>query len=85
MNDATKPWYASQAIWGGIAAIGGGLGSAIFAYLNHDIGSAIAGLTAAAGGLHAIVGRVKADTPIAKALIGADKAISGIVGAGAAS
>lgn len=63
MND-TKPWYTSQTIWGGVAAIGGGLGGAYYAFSHGDMGTVATCLTAAFGGITAIIGRFKADTAI---------------------
>ena len=64
--DNNKPWYASQTVWGGISAIGGGLGTAWLGYTMRDPVTMGAGLTAAFGGLQSIIGRFKADTPIGK-------------------
>ena len=62
-----KSWIASQSIWGGIAAIGAGLGGAFIAWQAGDMNGVGAGLLAAFGGVQAIVGRVKADAVIGKA------------------
>ena len=61
-----KPWYASQTIWGGVAAIGGGLGVAYVSYKSGDVAGASAGLMAAFGGLQSIIGRMKATAVIGK-------------------
>lgn len=61
-----KPWYASSTIWGGIMAIGSGLGGAYYGYTQKDPLMISAGLTSAYGGLQAIIGRFKATTPIGK-------------------
>jgi len=73
-----KPWYRSQTIWGGIAAIGSGLaGLATVAAemaggggLNADtLSIAITALTSgisAIGGALSVRGRVKASQPIGK-------------------
>lgn len=78
MQDA-KPWYASQAIWGGFASVGAGLGGAFYAFQTKDMSGALIAIVGAAGGFHAIVGRVKADTTIGKALHQADDAITALV------
>lgn len=62
----SKPWYTSQAIWGGIAAVGAGLGAAYASYRAGDIAGASAGLMAAFGGAQAIIGRFKATSFIGK-------------------
>jgi hypothetical protein len=62
-----KPWYASQTIWGGIAAMGGGLGLAYYGYQHSDPISVSGGLTAAFGGLQSVIGRFKSTTVIGKA------------------
>ena len=59
-----KPWFASQTVWGGIAAIGAGMSGAYVAYKSGDVGGASAGLMAAFGGLQAIIGRFRATTVI---------------------
>lgn len=64
--DNNKPWYASQTVWGGVAAIGAGLGAAYASYKAGDVGGASAGLMAAFGGLQAIIGRFKATAAIGK-------------------
>ena len=61
-----KPWFASQTVWGGVAAIGAGLGGAYVAYKAGDITTASAGLMAAFGGLQSIIGRFKATSTIGK-------------------
>jgi hypothetical protein len=62
--NGTKSWIASQAVWGGIAAIGAGLAGAYVAYKSGDMQGVSAGLLAAFGGVQAIIGRIKADTVI---------------------
>lgn len=62
-----KSWIASQTVWGGIAAIGAGLGAAFVAWQGKDMNGVAAGLMAAFGGVQAIVGRIKADTTIGSA------------------
>jgi hypothetical protein len=56
----TKVWYASQTFWGGLAAIGAGLGGAYAAYKAGNMEAMVASLTAAGGGLMAVIGRFKA-------------------------
>lgn len=70
-----KAWYASQTIWGGIGAICAGLGMVVDGVMTKSVPEVGAGALAAAGGLHSIVGRFKATTPIGKALIVADKIV----------
>jgi Domain of unknown function (DUF1906) len=72
MNNSVKPWYASQTVWGALAAIAGGLGGVVFGALNGDTPTILVSVTAAAGGFHALVGRFKATTPIGRALHSAD-------------
>jgi hypothetical protein len=73
MKMDNKPWYASQTVWGGVAAIGGGLGTAWLGYSMRDPLSVSAGLTAAYGGLQSIIGRFKATTTIGKPVVVAAK------------
>jgi hypothetical protein len=77
MADASKvkPWYASQTVWGAIAAIVTGLGGAVYGYQQKDPTIIVTSLAGAAGGFHALVGRFKADTPIGRALATADQVI----------
>lgn len=63
---AHKPWYASQTIWGGVAVIGASLGGGYNAWRTGDMAGMSAALTAAMGGIAAIVGRFKATTAIGK-------------------
>jgi hypothetical protein len=62
-----KSWYASQTIWGGVAAIGAGLGGAYASWKMGDMGGMSAGLMAAFGGVQAIIGRFKATATIGAA------------------
>ena len=61
----TKPFWASQTIWSSIAVIGSSLTGALLAWKGYDIAGFGAALTALLGGVNAIVGRVRAATPIA--------------------
>jgi hypothetical protein len=61
----TKPFWASQTIWSSIAVIGSSLTGALLAWKGNDIAGFGAALTALLGGVNAIVGRVRAATPIA--------------------
>jgi hypothetical protein len=70
-----KPWYASQTVWGGIAAIGGGFGGVAYAIQQKDPAAILPALVAAAGGIHAVIGRFKADTPIGRALTTVDQLV----------
>ena len=75
----TKPWYASQTIWGGVAAIISGLGLVYHGFTSGNMPEAIGGAVAVAGGFHSVVGRLKAvlpiGSPVEKYLDVADKAI----------
>ncbi len=66
-----KSWYTSQAVWGGLAAIGAGLGGAYWGWVNKDPASMSAGLSAAFGGLMAVIGRLKATEMIGKVVAAA--------------
>ena len=66
-DDLTKPWYVSQTIWGGVAAVLAGAGSLFYAAQAHDIPGVVAAMTAGWGGVTAIVGRLKATTVIGPA------------------
>lgn len=71
LSTDTKPIWTSQTAWGALAAIGAGLGTAIYAYHTGDSGTALASLIAAFGGLTALVGRIKATSQIGKAVVSA--------------
>lgn len=60
----TKPFWASQTIWSSIAVIGSSAAGALLAWRSGDFAAFGAALTAVLGGLNAIVGRVRAVTPI---------------------
>lgn len=64
-NQDTKPFWASQTIWSSVAVIGSSLTGALLAWKGNDIAGFGAALTALLGGVNAIVGRVRASTPIA--------------------
>ncbi len=64
-NQDTKPFWASQTIWSSIAVIGSSVTGALLAWKGNDIAGFGAALTALLGGVNAIVGRVRASTPIA--------------------
>lgn len=59
-----KPFWASQTIWSAIAVIGSSLVGAYLAWKAGDMSAFAASLTAALGGVNAIVGRWRAVTPI---------------------
>lgn len=79
LSTDTKPMWASQTVWGALAAIGAGLGTAIYSYRMGDPGTALTALVAAFGGLTAMVGRIKATSQIGKtvqaAVVIADQAL----------
>ncbi len=60
----SKPWYASQTIWGGVATIAASTGGAYAAFRAGDMNAAGTCLMAAMGGIMAIVGRFKATSTI---------------------
>lgn len=62
--DATKPFWASQTIWSAVAVIGSSAAGAFLAWRSGDFAAFGAAITAVLGGLNAIVGRVRAVTPI---------------------
>lgn len=64
MTDATKPFWASQTIWSSVAVIGSSAAGAFLAWRSGDFAAFGAAITAVLGGLNAIVGRVRAVTPI---------------------
>ena len=61
---AAKPYWASQTVWSAIAVIGASLTGAALAWKAGDINAFGAAVTAALGGVNAIVGRYKATTAI---------------------
>lgn len=67
MNDA-KPWYTSKTIWGSLiavgAALGSGLGYTIDGAMQQQMTDALVQLTAVAGSLVAVFGRLTATTRI---------------------
>ena len=52
----------------------------VFGVMNKDVASVGAGALAAAGGFHAVVGRVKAVLPIGKQLDQADTVLQEVIG-----
>ena len=63
-NVKPKPYWASQTIWSGIAVIGSSLTGAALSWKGGDLNAFGAAITAALGGVNAIVGRYKAVTAI---------------------
>lgn len=63
-TDATKPFWASQTIWSAIAAVGSSLAGAVLSWRTGDVSALGASLAAIAGGLGAIIGRLRATTQI---------------------
>ena len=62
--NGTTPWYKSKGILGGISAIASGGYAAYMGYVAHDTTAVMAGMTAAFGGLMAVIGRAQATTTI---------------------
>jgi hypothetical protein len=61
MTEAVKPWWASRAIWGGLAAMVAGIGMMLGIDINAaELTDALASLGAVVGGLLAVGGRVAA-------------------------
>jgi hypothetical protein len=63
-TDGAKPFWASQTIWSSVAVIGSSATGAFLAWRSGDFAAFGAAITAVLGGLNAIVGRVRAVTPI---------------------
>ena len=63
-TDASKPFWASQTIWSALAVVGASVAGAILAWRSNDMAAFGAAITAALGGLNAIVGRYRATTSI---------------------
>lgn len=63
-TEGTKPFWASQTIWSSVAVIGSSAAGAFLAWRSGDFAAFGAAVTAVLGGLNAIVGRVRAVTPI---------------------
>jgi hypothetical protein len=63
-GEESKPFWASQTIWSSMAVVGSSLAGAWLAWRGGDIAAFGAALTAALGGLNAIVGRMRATTSI---------------------
>ncbi len=64
VSDAAKPFWASQTIWSAVAVIGASVTGAFLAFKSGDIAAFGAALTAALGGVNAIVGRFRASAPL---------------------
>ncbi len=64
MAEQSKPFWASQTIWSAIAVVGSSAAGAFLAWRSGDFAAFGAALTAILGGLNAIVGRVRAVSPI---------------------
>lgn len=62
--EVTKPFWASQTIWSSVAVIGSSAAGAFLAWRSGDFAAFGAAVTAVLGGLNAIVGRMRAVTPI---------------------
>ncbi len=63
-SDNSKPFWASQTIWSAVAVVGASLGGALLAWKSQDLAAFGAALTAALGGINAIVGRYRASSVI---------------------
>lgn len=61
---APKPFWASQTIWSAMAVMGSSAGAAILAWKSGDMAAFGASLTAALGGINAVVGRFRASGPL---------------------
>ena len=64
LGEEIKPFWASQTIWSSIAVVGSSMAGAWLAWRAGDLAAFGAALTAALGGLNAIVGRVRARSAI---------------------
>jgi len=63
--DKAKPWYQSEAIWGGAAAFIAGISGMFgFELVAADVNSVLMSAMATVGGIMAIVGRFKASSKI---------------------
>lgn len=63
-SDESKPFWASQTIWSSLAVVGASGVGAWLAWRSSDFAAFCAAITAALGGLNAIVGRFRAIRPI---------------------
>lgn len=61
---SAKPFWASQTIWSAIAVVGSSIGGAWLAWNTRDMAAFGAALTAMLGGINAVVGRLRATSPI---------------------
>ena len=64
LTEESKPFWASQTIWSALAVVGASVAGAWLAWRSGDLEAFAAALTAALGGLNAIVGRIRATTVI---------------------
>ena len=60
----SKPWWASQTVWGGLGTIGASLTGAYVAFKAGNTNAAMVALAAAFGGVQAIIGRFRATSAI---------------------
>ena len=63
-NSSRKPFWASQTIWSSVAVIGSSVAGGVLAFRSGDLNAFGAAITAALGGVNAIVGRYKATSAI---------------------
>jgi hypothetical protein len=61
-----KLFWASQTIWSALAVVGSSVAAAFLAWQSGDMAAFGASLTAALGGVNAIVGRYRAAAPISR-------------------
>jgi len=66
--EGTEPWYASKGVWGGLIAVVAGI-AGVFGYtldvpLQTEMISIITAVVASAGGILAIIGRIRASKKI---------------------
>lgn len=65
MTEGVKPWFASKAIWGGIASLIAGVGLILGIDINQvELTEALLAAGSTIGGLVAIVGRYVANKTI---------------------
>jgi len=60
IDGGIKPFWASQTVWSSLAVIGSSLAAAFLAWQSGDMSAFGASLTAALGGVNAVVGRFRA-------------------------
>jgi hypothetical protein len=63
-DETSKPFWASHTIWSSVAVIGAAVTGGVLALRSGDMGAFSAALTAALGGICAIIGRFRATTAI---------------------